>query len=579
MSPTTNLIRIYYHGKYAWQNHALDVAEACEAAVSVQRKSLKFQAQSHHAAQEMQIKGQQAAQEQHEEMRGVLEAQSEELMGIRAGLEEMTGEIRQGMSLIVDRLDGQLKLFSQAVHKLEQINQTLRTPRATEANELYDQGERWFSQGLFEESLDAFLKAEQIYKVNHFLQFRIGSLFLEGANGKSNVIDISRAEPHLLLATRYAESQQPSDSTTQRICGDAYYRAGKAAYLLGEERRKASDVGGVEDCLNRALGHLAKAVQVWPGNTPTVYWQAKCYALLGQKQRVMEKFGALSDRNRKYFADAMEDGDFVSFQEDIRNIFIRALDSPGPQVRIAHARLSATQAQLNRAFEALAWTQRSDATLGSQNARLQTTGNRLNDAEKQLRGLDIDIESLLLEVSRIARDLDDLRHELDNLTEKTLATKIANIEQQMSALRSQKNDCENRIASCRREMAQTQGSGGMGCLFAFIFYLIFQVGAPLIVVTFGIASLRMTPGMGMLFLVVFVGVLISGYKTGTWISRNNKNSSPQKALNAAHSALAEWNRTAPSAIQQANTEWQALTQQMEQFSIWRKSNPVAVLKS
>jgi hypothetical protein len=78
---------------------------------------------------------------------------------------------------------------------------------------------------------------------------------------------------------------------------------------------------------------------MWPENTATVYWQAKCHALLGEKEEVLRKFAILSDRNRKYCADAMYDGDFDSQRQDIRDVFKRALDSPGPQARVAEVQL------------------------------------------------------------------------------------------------------------------------------------------------------------------------------------------------------------------------------------------------
>src|ERR1700722_4483102 len=397
MSP--NLARTYYHGKYAWADHALNIAEECESSANLQRQTLSLQASTS-----------KAAQEHHADQRRQGEAQLEELTGIRGDLQEMNEEIRLGMSLVVDRLDEQIQLFSQAVVKLDEINRTPKIPRATEANEVYSQGERWFRQGLYEESVDAYLKAEEIYKVHYLLQFRIGSLFLEGRNRISNVIDLTRAEPHLLLATRYAEVQDSSDPRAQRICGDAYFRAGKAAYLLGEERRGAGDLEGAQACLQRALGHLANSLERWPENTATLYWQAKCHALLAQTQQALEKFVILSDRNRRYCADAMEDGDFETLRNDIHYVFRRALESPGPQAFKA-------QTQLNKATEALDWAKRSKPESSSDLARVSALDNELGTARQRLPGPDSDIEYLSW-WSLHARE------ELDNITERTIRRRL-----------------------------------------------------------------------------------------------------------------------------------------------------------
>jgi len=579
MSPS--LMRSYYHGEYAWQNRVLDVSEACEESVSLQRKSLQLQAKGQQAAQALQIEQQQAAQEQHEEMLSIAEAQSAELMGIRAGQEVMTDEIRRGMSLIVDRLDEQIQVFSQAVTKLEEINQTLKIPRATEANELFSQGERWFRQGLYEESLDAYLKAEQIYKVHYLLQFRVGSLFLEGRNRRSNVIDLSRAEPHLLLATRYAEVQDKDDSRAQRICGDAYYRAGKTAYLLAEEKRKVDDLEGIQTCLQRALGHLAKSVEFWSGSTATVYWQAKCHALLGQKQEVLEKFAILSDRNRKYHADAMEDGDFQDLQNDIRAVFTRALDSPGPQARSAQNRISAAQAQLNKTFEALGWARRSNAETESPSSRLQAIDKSLRAAKEQLPSLNVDVDYLLLRLDRTRQELGVIRRELDDLTEKTFEGNIAALQLQISQLRAQKTACESRIDSLKREMNQTEGNGAVGCVSVVIFAVLLQAMLPVVLSPWR-EQLSHTPvstGSGLVGFAFFVGYLVLGYMAGIWVSRSVKNSPLRAKLNAAIGDLSEWEGTVPAAIQQAQTDLEKLTEQMNQFVLWRKSNSVLALAS
>jgi tetratricopeptide (TPR) repeat protein len=553
MSP--NLARTYYHGKYAWQDHALDIAEACEANTSLQRQNLSLQARTSRAERE-----------HHEEQLRQGAAQREELSGIRGDLQEMTEEFRLGMSLVVDRLDEQIQLFSQAVVKLDEINRTLKIPRTTEANELYSQGELWFRQGLYEESLDAYLKAEEIYQVHYLLQFRIGSLFLEGRNRISNVIDLTRAEPHLLLATRYADVQDSSDPRARRICGDAYFRAGKAAYLLGEERRKVGDLESVRACLQRALGHMANSVQRWPEHTATLYWQAKCHALLGQTQQALDKFAILSDRDRRYCADAMEDRDFETLRNHIQDMFRRAVESPGPQAR-------QVDDQLKKAAEALDWAKRSSPESDTDIARITVLENELSKAQQRLPGLDADIEYLSWGSLRVCE-------ELDGITERTFKTKTDSLKQQLSLLNSRKSYCENGIDSYKKEMAKTEGSAGIGCLFVFIFGVIFGVCFLLLMISIADEQghYDLSPGQITLVLFVLLAWLVLGNATGLWITRKSKNSPLQEKVDAAISALAEWNRTAPSAIQQLNAALEAQTKQMEQFSLWRKSNPIAVLR-
>jgi hypothetical protein len=130
-------------------------------------------------------------------------------------------------------------------------------------------------------------------------------------------------------------------------------------------------------------------------------------------------------------------------------------------------------------------------------------------------------------------------------------------------------------------MSQTQGDGGIGCLFVFIFGVIFGLCFLGLMISLSDehGHYDMSPGQITLVLFVLLAWLVLGNATGLWITRKSKNSPLQGQLDTAISALAEWNRTAPSAIQQLNAALEAQTKQMEQFSMWRKSNPIAVLNS
>jgi len=542
MGSNTSLVRTYYHGKYAWPNYVLDVVEATESNASLQRESV-------HLAK--------VAQEQREELLRQTEGQREELSAIRSELHEVGDEIRLGVSLIVDRLDEQMQVFLQAVTRLEEIHRTLKIPRLTEANELYCQGEGWFRQGLFEESLDAYLKAEEIYKVHYLLQFRIGALFLEGRNTKSNVINLSQAEPHLLLATRYAEVQDSNDAEAQRICGDAYFRAGKAAYLIAEQRKREGDLEGLRACLRRALDHLEKSSRAAPQRSLTVYWQAKCHALLGEKLATLEKFSTLSDRNRKYWGIASQDGDFESLRDDIREIFVRALHSPGPTARTA-------QSHLQGALESLNWAQHSGPE-PVQATRVSAIEKRLRVAAEQLPGLNADIESLLQELPRN-------RKELNDITQLTISKKIGLLQQQISDLTSQKKTYENEIESCRRKITQTEGSGALGCLgsVVFLFLLAFLVTILRPVLD---AAMPNPPGGNVLFVNgMLLVTAIGGYVTGVKISKHYRNRQLREQLDAALGGFEEWNRAAPSALQIREAQVRELAEEMKQFGQWRNSN-------
>jgi tetratricopeptide (TPR) repeat protein len=271
-----------------------------------------------------------AAREQTEELRRQTEHLHQIGQTIESGFEELRAEFQWGFTLMLDRMDTQIEQLAQITAKLDAIHKTLQSPLLTQAKELFQLAQENYRKGLLDKALEAYLKAEEKHEVYFPLQLQIGKLFLYGCDEDDNVINLTEAERHLLLAARYAGAEKGSVPQWNRYCGEAYFHAAVAAYLIGEGEQTAGRVDSMRACLERAQGHLTKASNVWPQLTEIVYLKAKCYALLGQSEQAVQQMRILTDRDRRYFAKASQDRDFVSLGAAIETVFKQATISPGP---------------------------------------------------------------------------------------------------------------------------------------------------------------------------------------------------------------------------------------------------------
>jgi tetratricopeptide (TPR) repeat protein len=432
----------YYYGKHKWDNYLLDIQETLESGNAAHRQNIRLQSGTLDVARK-----------QVEELRQQTEQLSNIERALQNGFEGLRAEFEWGFTLMVDRMDTQVNLLSKVAEELDAIHQTLKSPLINQAQELFRLGEQHFNEGLWDKALKDFLESEKKNDVHPLLQLQIGKLYLFGRSDSYNLIDLPEAERHLLLAARYADAKKKTLTRWSGLCGQAYFYAGVAAYLIGEQEQAAGRPDSMRACLERALAYLAKAAILWPQFTEIIYTQAKCHALLGQIRDSTQKLEMLSDRDRRYFAKASQDGDFAIFSADVDEVFRRATISPGPFARAA-------QAKSDGVAEAIAWAKRSTPGAKVDLEAVEAFESELANARRSLTTLDVDIEALSARLSRMKAELEkiaqcSLQHNID-------ASKI-----DLSAQDALKNKLESSIGDLRKTMKSTKGTGA-GCLVAFL---------------------------------------------------------------------------------------------------------------
>jgi hypothetical protein len=351
MSNPSNSLRLphafrpYYYGPHKWEDYLIDIQEAILAGAYPQQQPLQ-----------------------------------ETLI---AGIEELRAEFQWGFTLLVDRLEQQIKALNQIVGQLDAIRQAVQLPSTTRARELFTLGQRDQQKGLLPEPLEKFLAAERENKVNFPLQLQIGKLLLYGKDQNSDVIDLPKAEQHLLLAARYAAVEKGY----LKYHGESLFHAAIAAYLIGQQEKATGHSDAMQKCLERALIALSSAARSWPEFSEIVYVQAKSHALLGQKQEAIASLRNLSDRDRRYFAKMSQDRDFDAIRSEAEDVFRRAIEEPGPLTLAA-------QAKLRDAEEALAEAENTEPKSEEDRTSIASTSANLTQIRESLKGLDADIEGI-----------------------------------------------------------------------------------------------------------------------------------------------------------------------------------------
>jgi tetratricopeptide (TPR) repeat protein len=438
------IFRPYHYGAYKWDEYLLDIHNAIDNG--------NVQDVQHHVGAE------EVAREQTEELRRETDQLHQIGRTLESGFEELRAEFQWGFTLMLGRMDTQIEQLAEVTAKLDAIHKTLQSPLLTQAKELFQLGQENYRKGLLDKALEAYLKAEEKQEVYFPLQLQIGKLFLYGRDEDDNVINLTEAERHLLLAARYAGAEKGSVPQWNRYCGEAYFHAAVAAYLIGEQEQTAGQVDSMRACLERAQGHLTKASSVWPQFTETVYLQAKCHALLGQTEQAVQKLGILTDRDRRYFTKATQDRDFVSLGATIETLFKQATTSPGPLAL-------ATQRKIDAVVEAIAWGKRSAPTLNDDISAVESIEREVSKGRESLLTLEVDIEGL-------SEWLSQTRVDLSSITRRSFQSNIRDCEKTIASLEERRSLCAKSIDVLKTTDPEVPGAKMLIWMSCIVFLIV-----------------------------------------------------------------------------------------------------------
>jgi hypothetical protein len=306
----------------------------------------------------------------------------------------------------------------------------------------------------------------------------------------------------------------------------------------------------MRSCLERALQYLTKAALLWPRFTDVVYTQAKCHALLGEAQEAKQNLENLSDRDRRYFAKASQDGDFESIQAEIEGLFARALESPGPRARAA-------EAKLGEVGETVEWARRSAPESAEDRAAVARAERFLKEAKASLTTLGVDIEDLQERLDRLGR-------EMEEMARGALQLHVKNAKEAISTCEERKRGLEHSIGQLKETMRSTSGAP-LGCLLSaltviFVFPIVLSVFSSMFPLPRS-ATQALVPYVVLTDVIggIAVGIIVSK------ISRDQKNRPYRRQVEEAARGIQECTRTLPSLQARAKQG----EREMNEFMAWK----------
>lgn len=202
---------------------------------------------------------------------------------IAGGIAGLRSDFNWAMSEILHKLDIQNLL-------LKDIYVELRIPDFQKERRYYvEQGCKHYTNGLYQESLDNFLKAEPLEKTDPFVLYSIGQMYLY----QPDMIDMDKAQDYFIRAGKYYVAENKN-----KEAGQSYFHAGIAAYL------RRDDVNAPQ--------FAKKASELYPELLEAFYNYAKFLAVQGNDSGLLSLELAIR-KDRNYALKVTADSDFASF--------------------------------------------------------------------------------------------------------------------------------------------------------------------------------------------------------------------------------------------------------------------------
>ena len=209
---------------------------------------------------------------------------------IAYGIAGLRSDFNWAMSGLLHKLDIQNLL-------LKDIYVELRIPDFQKERRYYvEQGCKHYTNGLYQESLESFLKAEPLEKTDPFVLYSIGQIYLY----QPDMIDMDKAQDYFIRAGKYYVAEKKN-----KQAGQSYFHAGIAAYL----RR---------DNVN-APQFAKQASELYPELLEAFYNHAKFLAVQGNDSGLSSLELAIR-KDRNYALKVTADSDFACFSAQLQGL-------------------------------------------------------------------------------------------------------------------------------------------------------------------------------------------------------------------------------------------------------------------
>ncbi len=253
-------------------------------------------------------------------------------------IESLRSTFEYNIALMIEQLQLQSQAMMGMLQQMEAVHATLQSPTMTQAREFYQIACDRLQKGLPDKALEAFLEAAKRDDANFMTQLMIGKLYLYGVTQDCNVVNLGKAEQHLMAAARYAKAEVPRLPDANRFLGEALLHASIANYALANDHQ----LNGNKDEASRLLRHSRDLAQQARDASPQLseshYHHAKYAALLGDGHAAAQSLEQAVALDENYCIKADGDRDFRFVRHEINDLFVRMRTESGGDVqqRVRH---------------------------------------------------------------------------------------------------------------------------------------------------------------------------------------------------------------------------------------------------
>lgn len=246
-----------------------------------------------------------------------------DLQGVNFTLESIQADFDYGMGLLLQQIQIQSQLFTQLLGQLDSIRSTLESPTLTQAREFYRIGCERLSKSLLDKALESFLEAEKRNDTDLFTQLQIGKLYLYGLDDDDDVIDVRRAQHHLLLAARYAKAEAATDAKFAQLAAESLLHASIAIFAQCDRHL---DRDPTRQLLLEAKRLACEAMHIDPRLSEAIYHSAKYSALLSEAQSAIPLLKTVVKQHRNYAVKVDIDPAFDSIRSQVLELLSNLKD-------------------------------------------------------------------------------------------------------------------------------------------------------------------------------------------------------------------------------------------------------------
>lgn len=248
-------------------------------------------------------------------------------------VESLRSTFEYNMALMIEQMQLQSQAMMGMLQQMEAVHATLKSPTITQAREFYQIGCDRLQKGLPDKALEAFLESAKRDDANFMTQLMIGKLYLYGVTADCNVVNLDRAEEHLLAAARYARAEIPRLPDAHRFLGEALLHASIASYAQANDHQLNGNKAEATRLLRLSLDLAQQAREASPQLSESHYHHAKYAALLGDGSTAAQSLERAVAMDENYCIKADADRDFRFVRHEINDLFVRMRTESGGEVQ------------------------------------------------------------------------------------------------------------------------------------------------------------------------------------------------------------------------------------------------------